>query len=271
MRENAKNAGMKQLLTRADDYGVSPGTNDAILAGIEKGLLKNVGVMAPGPWLEYRLADLRALQRRVCIGLHATLNSEWSLLRWGPVVGAQAVPGLVRTDGSFHEAVDRTHLYSSPEESIIELRCQLRLLRNLGLEPVYLDCHMVFNWHPDWDRAIGDFAMEEGLIYHANGLLTPLRLKFDERAYPQTEAVIELMETEGLGTAMWVFHPAARDAVSEKFFKDPNAPHITTALERDREYRFLTDARAVTPFLSHPKLELIGYDALNAPHSEVFA
>lgn len=258
------------MLTRADDFGASPGTNEAILGAARAGFVKNVGIMAPAPWVEKNLTDLRDLGGMVCLGLHATLNSEWSDLRWGPVAEAASVPGLVRPDGTFHANTDRTHLHGDTEEGVREIRAQLEKLRALGLDVRYLDCHMCFNWHPDWDRAMGELATEEGLVYEAHGMLPALPLAMEKSAFPTPSKVLQYMETERINTALWVFHPAIRDAVSEQFFKDPEDPGTTVAQARHKEYRFLTDPGSIQPFLSSRELLLIRYDELEEqPDPEV--
>lgn len=37
--------------------------------------------MAVGPYLDYRLHELREHGSRICLGLHATLPSEWETFR----------------------------------------------------------------------------------------------------------------------------------------------------------------------------------------------
>ncbi|MGC9450220.1 MAG: carbohydrate deacetylase [Oceanipulchritudo sp.] len=254
---------MKKLLTRADDFGASPGTNTAILEAARAGLVRNVGVMAPGPWLEHHLENLLAMRELICVGLHATLNSEWAGLRWGPMAGAASVPGLVRADGTFHEKVEHTHRFADPEEGVGEIRAQLEHLRSLGLEPEYLDCHMVFNWHPDWDRALGELAIAEGLVYHAHGMLPALHLRISKAFRPGPEDVLQFMKRENVDRAAWVFHPARRDAVSDQFRTDPDMPATRVAETRHLEYRFLTDSRSVQSFLDCREIELIRYDQLS--------
>lgn len=254
---------MKRLLTRADDFGASPGTNEAILGAIQGGLVRNVGIMAPAPWLESRLEHLRELGETVCLGLHATLTSEWAGMRWGPVAEAASVPGLVRPDGTFHENPDRMHCHGNPEEGVMEIRAQLQKLRSLGLEIRYLDCHMCYNWHPDWDRAMGNLAGENGLVYHAHGMLPTLRFPEGNPTRPDTGKVLRCMEADGVSTALWVFHPARRDPQSEKFYKDFAKPGTRVAESRHREYRFLTDCESVEPFLHSRELQLIRYDELD--------
>jgi chitin disaccharide deacetylase len=253
---------MKQLLTRADDFGASLGTNDAIVEAARAGLVRNVGVMAPGPCPGHRLGELLALRGRICIGLHATLNSEWAGPRWGPLAGIGLTPGLARGDGTFHADVEQTHRFAEPEEGVREVRAQLDHLRSRGLDPEYVDCHMAFNWHPDWDRALGEFAAQEGLRYHAHGMLPAVRLEIRGPGDPGPADLRRFMDDEHLERALWVFHPARRDSASERFFKDPQNPSTHVAEIRDREYRFLADERSVSAFLSCDGIRLIRYDEL---------
>ena len=254
-----KVAEMKKLLVRADDFGASPGTNRAIVEAVKSGFVRNVGVMAPVRWLEHCLHELLELREEVCLGLHATLNSEWAELRWGPVSEMTSAPGLVRPDGTFHESVEKTHRFSDPQEGVREIRAQLEKLRGVGLAPQYLDCHMGFNWHPDWDRAIGEFAIEEGLVYHASGMLPGVGLNIFKPPYPGPKDVIHLMESDGIDTVVWVFHPACRDEVSDQFYHDAAKPSHQIAVARDQEYRFLTDSGSAQAFHECKDVQLIRY------------
>ena len=74
-----------RLITRGDDAGSCEAANRAILEACERGVLRNVSVMVPGPAFE-AAARLLADRPEICLGLHATLNAEWEEVRWGPVL-----------------------------------------------------------------------------------------------------------------------------------------------------------------------------------------
>ncbi|MGF1452756.1 MAG: ChbG/HpnK family deacetylase [Opitutales bacterium] len=222
-----------KLITRADDFGASPGTNDAILDALRAGFIRNAGVMAPGPYLRHRLEELVDLQEQVCLGLHAVVNSEWETVRWGPILPVAQIPGLVEPDGTFHRSPGTTNEKATAEEIVAEIEAQLSALRELGIRPRYLDCHMVFTWIEGVAPRLAELCAREDLVF-GNGpgfkQGSPGRnAELRETATPDQRCVI-------------IYHPAYRDNVSESF-----GTEVATA--RADEARFVTDSIRFTPWL----------------------
>lgn len=234
------------LITRADDFGASPGTNDAILGCLDAGFVRNVGVMGPGPFLRHRLSELVGRQDAFCPGLHATLNSEWAGIRWGPVLAPEDVPSLVREDGTFHSDSQTLHERGVVSEMLAEISAQLDLVRRLGLRPRYLDTHMVFTWIPGVAEALAGLCQREGLVFANGPGFESLPLKLDVTAGELAGAMAGMAATHPGTRPVWVSHPAKRDDVSEKFFFDPGQPSASVAESRHREYAKLSDAAAMS-------------------------
>ncbi len=235
------------VITRADDFGVSPGTNDAILECLDAGFIRNVGVMAPGPYLEHRLDELVARQSECCVGLHATLTSEWRDLRWGPVAPASRRSGLVRSDGTFHQTTVELYTHASLDEMMAEIEAQIAWVQQLGLRLRYLDSHMNFLWIEGIQTRLADLCAKEEIVFAA----AP---RFVSRKSPVamvTSTIAQREEWEKsvvqnpAATSVWVFHPAKRDAVSEKFFGYGPEPVEQVAQKRHREYLELIDRDAM--------------------------
>ena len=89
-----------ELLIRTDDIGMSRTVNLAMREFMRTGLRFSASVMVPCPWFQDAAEALRD-NPNVSVGIHLTLNSEWSHYRWGPVLGASAVPSLVDENGYF--------------------------------------------------------------------------------------------------------------------------------------------------------------------------
>jgi predicted glycoside hydrolase/deacetylase ChbG (UPF0249 family) len=68
------------LVTRADDAGSCRSANEAILEGVEAGVIKNVSFLAVGPEIEHAV-ELLGGRDDIAYGFHVCLNSEWEAVK----------------------------------------------------------------------------------------------------------------------------------------------------------------------------------------------
>ena len=95
----------------------------------------------PCPWVPEIIKYVKA-HPQIDAGLHLTLNSEWSLYRWGPLAGKSAVPGLCDADGYFWHSIQDTASHATPDEVEREIRAQIEKAEAMGLHPTHIDTHM---------------------------------------------------------------------------------------------------------------------------------
>lgn len=132
----------KTIMIRCDDIGMCHGVNSAAQRLIDRGIPFSASVMFCCPWYQEAVQILKD-QTQVSVGVHLTLNAEWKNYRWGPVAGAQAVPGLVNEQGFFYPSRKILFDNAPPLEEIeIELRAQIERALSSGLKIDYLDYHM---------------------------------------------------------------------------------------------------------------------------------
>ncbi len=134
--------GQKYHLVRMDDMGMSHSVNMAAEKIFESGLPVSVSVMFGCPWYQ-EAVDILKEHPEVCVGIHVTLNSEWSNYRWGPVCGKDAVPSLVDANGYFFPS--RSTLFANnpkTDEVEKEIRAQVERAMASGLKIDYMDHHM---------------------------------------------------------------------------------------------------------------------------------
>jgi predicted glycoside hydrolase/deacetylase ChbG (UPF0249 family) len=133
----------KQLLIRCDDVGMSHTVNMAVRELIETGMPFSTSVMVACPWF-LEAAEILTANPQIGVGIHLTLNSEWQHYKWGPVLGAAAVPSLVDSNGYFFSSeADFAAAEVRLEEVERELRAQIERALGAGLRIDYLDYHML--------------------------------------------------------------------------------------------------------------------------------
>lgn len=131
----------KLLIVHADDLGMAHSINRASIKGLESGMVSSASIMIPCPWLPEIAAYARS-HPAADLGLHLTLNSEWILYRWGPVLPKDRVPSLLDKSGYFYLTETEAAAHIDPKEAEAEIRAQIARARALGIQPTHLDSHM---------------------------------------------------------------------------------------------------------------------------------
>jgi hypothetical protein len=222
---------MKTLITRSDDCASSHAANQAILQAVDAGFIKNVSIMAAGPYVE-EAANMLAERTDICFGLHITLNAEWDKVRWGPVSPKEEVASLVDKNGYFYQ--DPVMFQEHPpslEEIIKECNAQLDKLINAGFVISYVDSHMlperyVTGLQEELDRWIA----HKGLINH----------HFFYNSFPQNDFIAstpglfeQVLSTLEEGQYFFLSHPAL---YSQEMIECGNAQVDGEILARNRDH-----------------------------------
>ena len=128
----------KRLIIHADDIGMSESVNRAAFALVERGTVTSLSVMVPAPAFAHAVAWLKE-HPETDVGVHLTLTSEWSAVRWRPVSPPDSVPSLVEADGTLKQRWSASS--ADPRDVDRELRAQIALARRSGLTITHLDVH----------------------------------------------------------------------------------------------------------------------------------
>ena len=131
----------KLLIVHADDLGMAHSINMASIKGLESGLVSSASIMIPCAWLP-EIAAYARTHPGADLGLHLTLTSEWSLYRWGPVLGKERVPSLLDSSGYLYPLENEAAEHMDVKEAEAEIRAQIARARALGIQPTHLDSHM---------------------------------------------------------------------------------------------------------------------------------
>jgi len=76
-----------RLIVRGDDMGSSHASNEAAVRCFRDGVMRDVEVMAVGPWFPEAARLLRE-NPGLDAGLHLALTSEWDNVKWRPLTAA---------------------------------------------------------------------------------------------------------------------------------------------------------------------------------------
>jgi predicted glycoside hydrolase/deacetylase ChbG (UPF0249 family) len=76
------------------------------------------------------------------MGVHATLTSEWSSYRWGPVSTREAASGLLDAEGYFPRSCEEVQSAGVAAAAARELAAQVDLVVASGIDPTHVDTHM---------------------------------------------------------------------------------------------------------------------------------
>ncbi len=138
----------------ADDLGMSPAVDAAILDGLDAGFLTSTTVLANGPSVEAALAGVRAFPR-ASVGVHLNLTEFAPLTR--------GVAHLLGPDGAFG-AWSRGGLRSGDRDAIaVEWGAQIARVRDAGIRVSHLDSHQHLHQHPALYPVLGELRARFGI------------------------------------------------------------------------------------------------------------
>ena len=206
-----------RLIVRGDDMGSSQASNDASIRCFKDGVMRDVELMAVGPWFPQAARLLRE-NPGLDVGLHLALTSEWDNVKWRPLTAA---PSLVERDGTFHPMIwpgphygKERALREQPwklDEIERELRAQIELTKREVPQLSHLSDHMGFQaLGPEVAALVKRLAAEYRLDIdpEAHGVRW---VGWDGKPVTSAEKVASfarVLEALSPGTWLFVDHPA---------------------------------------------------------------
>lgn len=206
-----------RLIVRGDDMGSSQASNEAAVRCFKDGVMRDVEVMAVGPWFPEAARLLRE-NPGLDAGLHLTLTSEWDNVKWRPLTAA---PSLVGKGGYFHPMIWPHPHYGKEgalkeqawrlDEIERELRAQIELAKREVPHLSHLSDHMGFQaLGPEVVALVKRLAGEYGLDIDPEALGVKW-VGWDGKPETPSQKVESFARVlEGLGPGTWIFvdHPA---------------------------------------------------------------
>ncbi|MCL4685601.1 polysaccharide deacetylase family protein [Myxococcota bacterium] len=147
-------------VVHADDIGMCHAANEGAFDALEHGVVTCGSIMVPCPWFPEAAARARANPGAYDLGVHLTLNAEWSRYRWGPVAGRRAVPSLVDAEGYLPRTSLEVAKRAKPAEVETELRAQIEMALSAGIDVTHLDAHMGTAFFPPFLESYAKLAQE---------------------------------------------------------------------------------------------------------------
>ncbi len=254
-----------QLLVRADDMGASRSANIAAITTYEQGITRSVEVMVPCPWFE-EAAMLLNERSELDVGIHLTLTSEWSNIKWRPLTDC---PSITDEDGYFFPFVWRNNQLPSAKSivesawNIDEIEQEMRAQIELALKRIphatHLSEHMgCLSFSDEVKELFEKLAKEYGLYIdmEGNGVKPFPRWSGSNLSKAQkTENLLREIEQLGPGTYLLVEHPAFDDLETQGM---GHVGYENVAADRAGVTHALTD-EAVKARIAQRGIQLISY------------
>ena len=147
------------VILHADDLGMCHAANSAFAKMVDFGWVRSGSVMVPCPWF-LELAEYANAHPQIDMGVHLTLNSEWSQYRWGPISTHERISGLLNSQGYFPRTVEQLHDQFDPQAALAEMRAQIERALECGIDVTHIDTHMGSMAHRDLLPGYVDLALE---------------------------------------------------------------------------------------------------------------
>jgi hopanoid biosynthesis associated protein HpnK len=157
-----------RLIITADDFGASPGVNQAVAALYDEGAITSASLMVAGPAAR-EAAQLARERPGLAVGLHLVLAGGLP-----PVCPPEEVSGLTDRSGRLHveplaQGARITFHPGCRAAARAEVTAQLKAFDALGLGRSHLDFHLHFGLTP----AVTDLALELARPYPLAAIRVP--------------------------------------------------------------------------------------------------
>lgn len=134
-------ANSRLLIIHADDFGMMHTVNTAIEEAMEKGWVTSASIMVPCPWFPEVAAWAKA-HPKADLGIHLTVNADWTTLRWTPVSPQPKGSSLLDDAGYLPLLTEQVAAKAKMPDVETETRAQVDKAQASGIHLSHLDSHM---------------------------------------------------------------------------------------------------------------------------------
>jgi chitin disaccharide deacetylase len=257
------------LIINADDLGIYPSVNNAVLQSIDHGIAGSCSLMPPCPGAHEAL-ELLHERPHIPFGVHLTLVCDFAGYGWQPLAPAEKVPSLLDGDGRFFTTDAKGQLLAQAQllEVELELRSQIEAVLATGLTPTHLDWHSLADGGREdifdlglalaeeyrlaarvWLEPSRRTARQLGLPVIDHDFLDSFSLEVDTKA----SRYLQLLHELPAGLSEWAVHPGLGDAASREIDKGWRVRHT------DLEFLISPEARDA---VRQEGIMIIGYGTI---------
>jgi predicted glycoside hydrolase/deacetylase ChbG (UPF0249 family) len=149
-------------IIHADDVGMCQATLPALADLFDFGLVSSAATMVPCAWFP-SLAKYCREHPQADVGVHTTLNCEWTAYRWGALSTCDPASGLLGNDGYMYQDPAATDEHATSEAVQAEIQAQLQRALAAGIDVTHIDTHMGTVLHPKFAPGYIQLAIQERL------------------------------------------------------------------------------------------------------------
>jgi predicted glycoside hydrolase/deacetylase ChbG (UPF0249 family) len=219
------------LILNADDFGMYPAVNEAIVRTLKEGVVCSTTLMAPWPGAAQAMQLLRE-NPDIAFGVHLTVICDLDQYRWGPLTAKEKAPSLVDESGYFYSSERMAAFLGQAklDEVEVEFRAQIEAVLAAGLKPTHLDWHCLHNGGREdiFEMTFG-LAREYGLALRVGG--QPLVERLQGQGLPTNDHDIldsfrveladkparyaQMLRDLPVGLSEWAVHPGLDNAEAQ--------------------------------------------------------
>jgi len=129
------------VIFHIDDIGFSHAANIGSFECLDGGVASCGSVIVPAPWFS-DAASIIKQRPHYDIGVHLTLTAEYETYRWRAISSVNPSSGLLSSDRYLWKTSEEAVEHISPETAEQEMRAQINLALQSGIDVTHIDSHM---------------------------------------------------------------------------------------------------------------------------------
>ena len=131
----------KVVIFHIDDIGFSHSSNVASFECLDFGIASCGSTIVPAPWF-LETAEICKNNPKYDIGVHLTLTCEYDQYRWRALSSVDPTTGLLDEERCLWRTSEDVVANVSPEAAEIEMRTQIQVALDNGIDVTHIDTHM---------------------------------------------------------------------------------------------------------------------------------